>query len=87
MFSSSRPPKKTEEVAPAQPRSPAKANKVGWVGFICEGCGAPLAVDRSSSASANAPERSSRGWRVTCTACGVTEYYEVGTPMVRIAAS
>jgi RNase P subunit RPR2 len=77
----------TEEVARPQPRSPTKANEVGWVGFICKECEAPLAVHRSASASTSASERSTRGWRVTCTGCGVTEYYEVGTPMVRIAAS
>jgi RNase P subunit RPR2 len=77
----------TEEVVRPQPRSPAKANEAGWVGFICKECGAPLAVHRSANASTNAPERSTRGWRVTCTGCGVTEYYEVGTPMVRIAVS
>jgi hypothetical protein len=57
-----------------------------WLGFVCKECGAPLAVHRST-APAKAPERSTRGWRVTCTGCGVTEYYELGTPMVRITAS
>jgi hypothetical protein len=58
----------------------------GWVGFVCKECGAPLAVHRSTTA-AKTPAPSSRGWRVACTGCGVTEYYEVGTPMVRITAS
>ena len=57
-----------------------------WLGFVCKECGAPLAVHRSTAPS-KAPERSTRGWRVTCTGCGVTEYYELGTPMVRITAS
>jgi RNase P subunit RPR2 len=55
-----------------------------WVGFVCKECGAPLAVHRSTTKAA---ERSARGWRVTCTGCGVTEYYELGTQMVRITAS
>jgi len=87
MFNSSRMLKMTEEVARPHPRSSTNANEGAWVGFICKECGAPLAVHRSASASTNASERSARGWRVTCTGCGVTEYYEAGTPMVRIAAS
>jgi hypothetical protein len=61
-------------------------NDQGWVGFVCEECGAPLAVHRPTTTS-KTPELSSRGWRVTCTGCGVTEYYELGTPMVRIIVS
>jgi len=76
MFNSSRVLKMAEEVV----------NDQAWVGFVCKECGAPLAVHRSTTAS-KAPERSTRGWRVTCTGCGVTEYYELGTQMVRIVAS
>jgi RNase P subunit RPR2 len=65
--------------------SPAVRDEV-WLGFVCKECGAPLAVHRSTTPS-KTPERSTRGWRVTCTGCGVTEYYELGTPMVRITAS
>ena len=61
-------------------------NEQVWVGFVCKECGAPLAVHRPT-ATAKTPELSSRGWRVTCTGCGVTEYYELGTPMVRITAT
>ena len=57
-----------------------------WVGFICKECGAPLAVHQLD-APPKAIERSTRGWRVTCTGCGVTEYYELGTQMVKIKAS
>jgi len=62
------------------------ASGEGWIGFVCKECGAPLAVHKSDNPSKDA-ERSARGWRVTCTGCGVTEYYEVGSPMVRITAS
>jgi hypothetical protein len=51
---------------------------------VCQTCGAPLAVQRSTDTSIKSGEKSARGWRVTCTACGETEYYEPGTPMMRI---
>jgi RNase P subunit RPR2 len=54
-----------------------------WMGFSCKQCGAPLAIPRSNDASKSV-NHSARGWRVTCTSCGVTEYYESGTPMVRM---
>ncbi len=54
----------------------------GWLGFICKECGAPLAVHQSASTSETPV--STRGWRVACTGCGVTSYYELGTAMVRI---
>jgi RNase P subunit RPR2 len=57
-----------------------------WVGFACKQCGAPFAVERSQDASKSGTH-SAKGWRVTCTSCGVTEYYEPGTPMVRITVS
>ena len=57
-----------------------------WVGFECRECGAPLAVRRTPIAATH-PAPSSRGWRVTCTGCGVTTYYELGTPMVRVTTS
>lgn len=57
-----------------------------WVGFMCRDCGAPLAVHRSNNGS-RAGERSTRGWRITCISCGVPDFYELGTAMVRIAAS
>jgi hypothetical protein len=44
------------------------------------------AVQRSDDAS-KSDEHSARGWRVTCTGCGTTDYYEPGTPMVRITVS
>lgn len=64
----------------------AEGRAEGWMGFACKKCDAPLAVQRSSSASKSG-EHSARGWRVTCTACGETEYYEPGTPMARIIVS
>lgn len=57
-----------------------------WVGFVCRDCGAPLAVHRSNNGS-RAGERSTRGWRITCISCGVPDFYELGTEMVRIAAT
>jgi RNase P subunit RPR2 len=57
-----------------------------WIGFTCKQCKAPLAVERSNDASKSG-KRAARGWRVTCTSCGVTEYYEPGTPMLRMAVS
>ena len=57
-----------------------------WIGFTCKQCHAPLAVQRSNDASKSA-KPAARGWRVTCTSCGVTEYYEPGTPMLRMAVS
>jgi RNase P subunit RPR2 len=58
----------------------------GWMGFACKKCGTPLAVERSSHTSTSG-ELSASGWRVTCTACGETEYYAPGTPMVKITIS
>lgn len=58
----------------------------GWTGFSCKKCGAPLTVQRSPDA-AKPGERADRGWRVTCTCCGMTEYYEPGTPMLRITGA
>ena len=58
----------------------------GWMGFACNKCGAPLAVQRSRDRS-KPGDHAASGWRVTCTACGATEYYEPGTPMVRITVS
>ena len=58
----------------------------GWMGFACKKCGVPLVVQRSNDASKSG-KTSVRGWRVTCTGCGETEYYEPGTPMVRITIS
>ena len=75
-----------DEVMRDNTHASAAVGEEGWLGFVCKECGAPLAVHRSTAPS-KAPERSTRGWRVTCTGCGVTEYYELGTPMVRIAAS
>jgi hypothetical protein len=57
-----------------------------WMGFACRKCGAPFAIERSQNASKSG-QPSQKGWRVTCTSCGVTEYYEPGTPMVRITVS
>jgi RNase P subunit RPR2 len=57
-----------------------------WMGFACKQCSAPLAVQQSNDASKSA-KHAARGWRVTCTSCGVTEYYEPGTPMVRMTVS
>ena len=62
------------------------ASDQSWVGFVCKECGAPLAVHRSNNGS-RAGERSTRGWRITCISCGVPDFYELGSAMVRIAAS
>jgi RNase P subunit RPR2 len=58
----------------------------GWMGFACKKCGTPLAVQQLNDASKSS-DLAARGWRVTCTGCGATEYYEPGTPMVRITIS
>jgi hypothetical protein len=57
-----------------------------WVGFVCRDCGAPLALHRSNNGS-RPGERSLRGWRITCPSCGVPDFYELGTPMVKITAT
>ena len=57
-----------------------------WVGFLCKECGAPLSVHRSNNGS-RPGERSLRGWRITCISCGVPDFYELGSAMVRIAAT
>ena len=67
-----------------------KATETGseqsWVGFLCKECGAPLAIHRSNNGS-RPGERSTRGWRITCISCGVPDFYELGSAMVRIAAT
>lgn len=79
--------KKTDLAAAGGQARPVEASSdEGWVGFVCKECGAPLGVHRSNNGS-RAGERSARGWRVTCTSCGVTEFYELGSPMVRITVS
>jgi RNase P subunit RPR2 len=62
------------------------ASDQSWVGFLCKECGAPLAVHRSNNGS-RAGERSTRGWRITCISCGVPDFYELGSAMIRIAAT
>lgn len=62
------------------------ADDQSWVGFLCKECGAPLAVHRSNNGSKTG-ERSTRGWRITCISCGVPDFYELGSTMVRIAAT
>jgi hypothetical protein len=62
------------------------AGDQAWVGFVCRDCGAPLAVHRSNNGS-KAGERSTRGWRITCISCGVPDFYELGTAMVKITAT
>ena len=57
-----------------------------WMGFACKKCGTPLAVQSVDEASESSG-LAARGWRVTCTGCGATEYYEPGTPMVTITIS
>ena len=62
------------------------ADEQSWVGFLCKDCGAPLAIHRSNNGS-RAGERSTRGWRITCISCGVPDFYELGTAMVRITVT
>lgn len=78
--------KKTDLAAAGQASPVEVPSTEGWVGFVCKECGAPLGVHRSNNGS-RAGERSARGWRVTCTSCGVTDFYELGSPMVRITVS
>ena len=70
---------------PESGRTSGAAGAQAWVGFICRGCGAPLALHQSNNGS-RPGERSIRGWRVLCTSCGVPDFYELGTAMVRITA-
>ena len=67
-------------------RTTAVASDQAWVGFVCKDCGAPVALHRSANGS-KPGERSSRGRRVLCPSCGVPDFYELGTPMVRITAA
>ncbi len=67
-------------------RTTAAASDPVWVGFICTGCGAPLALHQSANGS-RPGERSSRGWRVLCPSCRVPDFYELGTEMVRITTA
>jgi hypothetical protein len=54
-----------------------------WAGFSCKRCGAPLAVEQFHSKTTSVGH-ATRGWNITCTHCGIREYYQPGTPMVRI---
>lgn len=74
-------PNSTTSVKPSE-----TADNQSWVGFVCRDCGAPLALHRSNNGS-KPGERSLRGWRITCPSCGVPDFYELGTPMVRITAT
>ena len=74
------------ESAPAKKKVDDSESEQSWVGFLCRECGAPLAVHRSNNGS-RAGERSLRGWRITCISCGVPDFYELGSAMVRIAAT
>ena len=67
-------------------RTTAAASDPVWVGFICKGCGAPLALHQSNNGS-RPGERSARGWRVLCPSCGIPDFHELGTEMVRINAA
>lgn len=68
------------------PKTIAATDEQSWVGFVCKECGAPLAIHRSNNGSRSG-ERSTRGWRITCISCGVPDFYELGTAMVRIAVT
>lgn len=50
-----------------------------WMGFACKKCGAPCAIQRSHDVSKSG-QHSARGWRVTCTSCGVIEYLRARNP-------
>jgi RNase P subunit RPR2 len=75
----------TAQVATTKQAAQSETDQ-SWVGFLCEECGAPLAVHRSNNGS-RPGERSFRGWRITCISCGVPHFYELGSAMVRIAAT
>ena len=74
------------ETATAKKAATENASEQSWVGFLCKECGAPLAMHRSNNGS-RPGERSTRGWRITCISCGVPDFYELGSAMVRIAAT
>jgi hypothetical protein len=75
----------TNSAAPTK-KAPEASDNQSWVGFVCRDCGAPLALHRSNNGS-RPGERSLRGWRITCPSCGVPDFYELGTAMVRITAT
>jgi len=62
--------KRLSEVVQDNTRAAAPVHGDGWLGFVCKECGAPLSVHRSTTGP-KAVERSTRGWRVACTGCGV----------------
>jgi hypothetical protein len=66
--------------------SEESAGNQAWVGFLCKDCGAPLVVHRSNNGS-RPGERSARGWRILFTSCGVPDFQEPGSAMVRIVAT
>jgi hypothetical protein len=74
------------ESTPSMKKTDDSASEQSWVGFRCKECGAPLAVHRSNNGS-KPGERSIRGWRITCISCGVPDFYELGSAMVRIVAT
>ena len=74
------------ETAMAKKAATENASEQSWVGFLCKECGAPLAMHRSNNGS-RPGERSTRGWRITCISCGVPDFYELGSAMVRISAT
>ena len=80
MFNNSTPSSTTMKKA-SEPESDQ-----AWVGFVCKDCGAPFALHRSNNGS-KPGERSTRGWRITCPSCGVPDFYELGSAMVRITAT
>ena len=73
-------------MSPASKTVAATTDEQAWVGFLCKDCGAPLAIHRSNNGSRSG-ERSTRGWRITCISCGVPDFYELGSAMVRITVT
>jgi RNase P subunit RPR2 len=57
-----------------------------WKGFRCKNCQAPLAV-RPLDGVLTSGAFSAMSWRILCPSCGVTDFYPIGSAMIRISTS
>jgi RNase P subunit RPR2 len=57
-----------------------------WKGFRCKNCQAPLAVRPLEEALRSGPF-SVTSWRILCPSCGITDFYPIGSAMIRISTS
>ena len=54
-----------------------------WWGYACKGCGAPLAVEKTSSTGKRTSARSLASWRIQC-ACGHATVYGPSDRTIKI---